>query len=51
MAAAIRLTIDRSEPGAQRDFALESGGLHVVLDLLAAAARQDPSLALSLIHI
>jgi succinate dehydrogenase / fumarate reductase iron-sulfur subunit/fumarate reductase iron-sulfur subunit len=42
---AIRLTIDRSDPAARRDFALDADGLHVVLDLLAGAARQDPSLA------
>jgi succinate dehydrogenase/fumarate reductase iron-sulfur protein len=45
VAGAIRLTVERSEPDSRRDFALEPDGLHVVLDILAAAARQDPSLA------
>jgi succinate dehydrogenase/fumarate reductase iron-sulfur protein len=44
MAVAVRLTIERSEPGARRDFAIEAEGMHVILDLLAGAAREDPSL-------
>jgi succinate dehydrogenase / fumarate reductase iron-sulfur subunit/fumarate reductase iron-sulfur subunit len=42
---AIRLTIERSDPGARREFAIDPADVHVVLDLLAQAARDDPSLA------
>lgn len=41
----VHLTVERSDRAARREFAIEPLGIHVVLDLLAEAARQDPSLA------
>lgn len=41
----IHLTVERSDRAARRAFAIEASGMHIVLDLLAEAARQDPSLA------
>lgn len=42
--APLRVVVARSEPTARREFEVARDGVHVVLDALAAAARQDPSL-------
>ena len=42
--ASLRLVVTRSEPGARREFLVLRRGAYVVLDLIAAAARTDPSL-------
>jgi succinate dehydrogenase / fumarate reductase iron-sulfur subunit/fumarate reductase iron-sulfur subunit len=41
--ARLRVVVVRSEPGARREFSLPRAGAFVVLDLLAAAAREDPT--------
>jgi succinate dehydrogenase/fumarate reductase iron-sulfur protein len=45
MAEAITVTVERSDASARREFAIGAEGVHTVLDLLAEAALQDPSLA------
>jgi succinate dehydrogenase / fumarate reductase iron-sulfur subunit/fumarate reductase iron-sulfur subunit len=43
-AGTLRAEIARSEPDARRRFDLDRHGLRVVLDVVAAAAREDPTL-------
>ena len=40
----LRVRVSRSEPDARREFAVSRRGLRVVLDVLAAVERLDPSL-------
>lgn len=41
---ALRVTVERSDPGARGTFEIERSAVHVVLDALAAVAQRDPSL-------
>jgi succinate dehydrogenase/fumarate reductase iron-sulfur protein len=44
-AGSIELVVARTDPGARRSFAIARAAAHVVLDLLAVAAAEDPTLA------